>query len=72
MDRGVDKFVRLGGAGMLLNVYMPIIIQCTAILLDRMNLKNLRGWGSYCLPLHLDIECGRVIGQTLGGWASAP
>jgi len=35
--RGVDKFVRVGGAGMLLSVYMQ---QLTAILLGRVNLKN--------------------------------
>jgi len=46
--RGVDKFVRVVGAGMLLSAYMqihvfgysPLKIQRTAILLDRANLKT--------------------------------
>ena len=46
--RSVDKFVRAGGRGdgMLVSAYIqifgysPFKIQCTAILLDRMNLKN--------------------------------
>lgn len=49
--RGIDKLVRVGGAGMLFSAYMqifgcsPLKIPRTAILLSRMNLKNGGGGG---------------------------
>jgi len=51
--RGVDKFVRVGGLGCCC-VYMQIFspkIQCTAILLDKMNLKNWGGFSPLAPPL---------------------
>ena len=51
--QGRRQVCKSGGAGMLLSAciqifgYSPLKIQCTAILLDRMNLKN---WGGFSPP----------------------